>query len=134
MILLQNNFLLVLDVILVALFALYLRRRWREFRPDRLRVFHSDRVKVAWALALGYGAKMIDRTEALFDAHGLDAAQPYLKVTALGLAVWSASCILQVFAGVAWGRRAWLWCALISAALASLLTWAWPPWPWPLPT
>lgn len=125
--LLENNFLLVVNVILVALFALYLRRKWKEeeFRLEGARVFRSDRTKVAWGLALGYCAKMIDRFGALLDAHDVSIARYPLRAAGLALAVWSAACILTVFAGVAWGRRAWAWCLLVSAAASALLTWAW---------
>jgi hypothetical protein len=115
--LVQNNFLLILNVILVVLFVSYVAKKWRyDHKVD-------DVVTIAWSLALNYMARLIDRAMVIVH-HRSIPHMIYITavVTTLAISIWSAVCVLKVFSGVTWGRRATLWIFAVAISVALLVT------------
>lgn len=119
----QTDFLLILDVILIILFFVETCRRVKGPDGWHLGTLLSDSpTKIIWALAINYLAKLIDRIWLLLRHYNAadEMLLAILAVLALLLAIWSAGCLLRVFSGVVWGKRAWIWIVGIATAGATI--------------
>jgi hypothetical protein len=120
----QNDFLIALDFVLLILFARYVWYRVIVEGVDGwLNALSRPATKVGWALMLTYLSRWLDRLAFLFWSGGHYGAARPLGFAALVVAVWSAACVAKVFAGTAWGPRAWMWilgAGVCFAALAAL--------------
>lgn len=119
----QTDFLIILDVTLVILFAVETCRRIKSRDGWRLGAMLNDPpTKIIWALGLNYLARIVDRLWLLMRHYRAtdEMTHATLAVVALLLAIWSAGCILRVFSGVVWGKRAWIWIVGLATAGATL--------------
>lgn len=116
----QNAFLLIIDALLVALFAWYILRK---FAAGLLR---SDPTKVAWGLCLSYGGWGLERLEVVLDLYGWHMGAGF-QAARLLMAVWAVVCLLRVFAGVVWGVWMWSWVVITAFVIATALVL--PVWP-----
>lgn len=109
----QNDFLLVLDFVLLVLFGRYV---WYRIvieglleGPRLWEVMSRPATKVGWALFLTYASRWLDHLAFLCWVRNYPASSRLLWSGALVLSVWSSACIVRVLAGTAWGPKAWLW-------------------------
>lgn len=112
----QTYFLLIIYAALISLFFTETCRRMSAARW-RVRTLTDDApTKIIWALGVTYTATFLDRTWLLlrhFEIAG-ELVHAAIAVMALVLYTWSAGCILRVFSGVVWGKRAWLWIVVLA--------------------
>lgn len=119
----QTNFLIILDSTLVILFLIETCRRIRGVNGWQFGgLLHDPPTKIIWALGLNYLARITDRLWLLMRHYRStdEMVHATLAVAALLLAIWSAGCILRVFSGVVWGKRAWLWIVGLAGIGATL--------------
>lgn len=119
----QTDFLIILDSTLVILFFIETCRRIRGVNGWQFGgLLHDPPTKIIWALGLNYLARITDRLWLLMRHYRStdEMAHATLAVAALLLAIWSAGCILRVFSGVVWGKRAWLWIVGLAGIGATL--------------
>lgn len=118
----QTFFLLIIDIALIYLFFNETCRRMSADRWRMRALSENPSTKIIWALGVTYFAKFLDRTWLLLRHYQISSEIVHgaIALVALLLAVWSASCILRVFSGVVWGKRAWMWIVALATIGATV--------------